>query len=317
MATVFIDRKNLSLKTEGNTLSLYVKGKKEGSIPINLLKRVVIVGNVKLETAVIHKLVKNQVSVLFLTGRLKYIGIIYGTLHNNGALRVKQYEKSLTDFTLPFAKHIIQRKIVAEIEFLREIKSIKPSLSIQASEAEESLLNILNLIESADSLEKLRGFEGSAHAIYFSVYTKLYPDSLNFNKRQKRPPTDPVNAMLSLCYTLLHFEIVREIQLIGLDPTIGFYHQFEYGRESLACDFVELFRVNVDRFVYEVFSSRQITARDFMKDSLQEGVYLKKSGRKKFYPLYESWINEIRPKLREEVRKLSKEILNEEDTLSC
>lgn len=317
MGTVFIDRKDLYLKSDGNSVSLYVKGKKEGSIPLSLIKRVIIIGNVKLETAVIHKLTKNRASLLFLTGRLKYAGTLYGSLHNNGLLRIKQYEKSLTDFAITVAKEIVIRKIRAEIEFLQEIKNIKPSLSMHVSDAAKSLNNIITSIMDTDSVETLRGLEGSSQMIYFSVYTKLYPDSLKFKKRQRRPPTDPVNAMLSLCYTLLHFELLREIQLTGLDPFIGFYHQFEYGRESLACDLVELFRVNVDRFVYELFSSRSITVRDFMKDSLQDGVYLKKSGRRKFYPLYEEWANTLRPQLREQVRELSRRILDEKDTLSC
>jgi len=317
MATVFIDRKDLTLKADGESISLYTKGRKEGTIPLGLLKRIVIVGNIKIETAVIHKLVKNQISVLFLTGRLKYAGSVYGALHNNGKLRVKQYEKSLTEFALNFAREIIIRKIAEQISFLNDIKKIKPLISIHASDAIETLNNVNASVADATSIETLRGLEGSAQAAYFFVYTKLFSESLRFNKRQKRPPRDPVNAMLSLCYTLLHFELVREIQLIGLDPVIGFYHQFEYGRESLACDLVELFRVKVDKFVYELFKGRHITDRDFMKEPLQQGVYLTKSGRKKFYPLYEDWANTLRQELREEVRKLAHRIIDEENSLSC
>ncbi|GAB5046956.1 CRISPR-associated endonuclease Cas1 [Thermodesulfovibrio sp. TK110] len=313
MGTVFIDRKDIYLKTDGNSIDFYSKGKKQGSLPISPLKRVVIIGNIKLQTSVIHKLIKNDVTVVFFTGKLKYTGIIYGPMHNNGHLRVKQYEKSINPSALQLAKEIVARKIHSQIEFLKDFVYIKPILSMNSQEIKEKLLNKIETLKTVSSMDSLRGIEGTAQALYFSIYTKLYPDSYGFNKRTRRPPQDPVNAMLSFCYTLLHYETVREIQFIGLDPTIGFYHQFEYGRESLACDIVEMFRVDVDRFVYELFKERHITVRDFMKDITQGGVYLKKSGRKKFYPLYEQWAQPIRQKLRDSVRELAKRIINEKD----
>ncbi|WP_353683953.1 CRISPR-associated endonuclease Cas1 [Thermodesulfovibrio sp. 3907-1M] len=316
MGTVFIDRKDIYLKTDGNSIEFYYRGKKEGSLPITPLKRVVIVGNVKLQTTVIHKLIKNNVTVVFFTGKLKYIGTIYGSLHNNGFLRVKQYEKSTNEFALKLAKEIVEKKISSNIEFLKEIVNIKPILSMHVTETIENLQNKINSVKTALSIDSLRGIEGTAQALYFSIYTKLYPNSYGFTKRTRRPPLDPVNAMLSFCYTLLHYETVREIQLIGLDPTIGFYHQFEYGRESLACDIVEMFRVDVDRLVYELFKERHITARDFMKDMTQGGVYLKKSGRKKFYPLYEQWAQPMRQKLRDTLRAIARRIVDAKDIIS-
>jgi len=316
MGTVFIDRKDLTIKVDGNTIVFYSKGKNSGSIPIGPLKRVIIVGNMMIDTSVIYKLIKNQISIAFLTGKLKYSGIIYGPMHNNGFLRVKQYEKSLTSFAVDMAKNIVMDKISSQINFLEEIKNSKLVMLIQVNQALQSLSAKLKLLsEQTLPIESLRGVEGSASAMYFSVYSNLYPQSFNFTKRTKRPPTDSVNAMLSLCYTLVHFEIVREIQLIGLDPTIGFYHQFEYGRESLACDIVEGFRVDVDRFVYRLFKEKHFTSRDFMKDLTQGGVYLKKSGRKIFYPIYEEWAQNERTKWREKVRAVAKTIY-EENTLS-
>jgi CRISPR-associated protein Cas1 len=165
-------------------------------------------------------------------------------------------------------------------------------------------------------VETIRGMEGGASAAYFAAYTKLFADSLDFKGRNRRPPEDPVNALLSLCYTLVHFEMVREIETIGLDPTIGFYHQFDYGRESLACDLVENYRPAVDKFVYELFRDREFTARDFATDDERPGCYLKKQRRKDFYPLYEQWANEMRSLWREEVRNLARRIMDGQDTLS-
>lgn len=310
MSTVFIDRKDIELRVDGNSLVFYSKGKKEGSLPLAPLEKVIIVGNVKLDTSVLYKLLKHDISVAFLTGRLNYCGIIYGPLHNNGYLRVKQYEKSLTDFTLLIAREIIAEKILSQKEFILEMKQIKPIISMDIDRIIESFDKTLQTLrEKIPSIDSLRGMEGSASSMYFSLYCRLFSESLRFSKRNKRPPKDPVNALLSFCYTMLHYEIVREIQLIGLDPTIGFYHQFEYGRESLACDLVEKFRVSVDRFVYEIFKERNLTSRDFTKDEQTGGVYLHKSGRKKFYPLYEQWVQNQRTLWRQEVHNLARRIL--------
>ena len=160
-----------------------------------------------------------------------------------------------------------------------------------------------------DSLERLRGLEGGAASAYFSAYTSLFPGSLGFSKRKRRPPTDPVNALLSLTYTLLHWEAVREIELTGLDPIIGFYHDFEYGRESLACDLIEPLRPHADRWIWELFRNRVFTARDFTQGKERPGCYLKKGGRKRFYPLYEEWAKEARRRLIDDLRDLMGRIM--------
>ncbi len=310
MGTVFIDRKDIELKVDGNSIAFYSNGKRQGGIPLTPLKRVVIVGNVKLDTSFIHRLVRNGISIVFFTGRLKYCGIINGPLHNNGYLRVKQYEKSLRDFAQVISKELIVEKILSQKQFIIEMRLINPILSMDVNKAIETMDKTLNtLTETLPSIESLRGIEGSISSIYFSLYCKLFPPSLKFSKRVKRPPTDPVNAMLSFVYTLIHYEMVREIQLIGLDPTIGFYHQFEYGRESLACDLVEKYRVSVDRFVFEIFRNRLLSSRNFTKDEQTSAVYLRKGGRKIFYPLYEEWAQKQRSLWRQEVEILARRIL--------
>lgn len=131
----------------------------------------------------------------------------------------------------------------------------------------------------------------------------------------RRPPTDPVNSLLSLIYTFVHFEMVREIECIGLDPLIGFYHSFEYGRESLACDLVEPFRPDVDRFVYDIFKEEKLNISDFYKENNHQACYLKKSSRRNFFLLYETWAQEQRSKWKEEVENLARRISDGSDPL--
>jgi len=314
MGTLYIDRKELHIKLDGQALVFYSNSSREGVVPLVPLKRVIIVGNVTIDTPVLHRLSDNEISVIFLSGkRLRFRGMLHGRLHNNGLLRIKQYEKSLADFSKETALAIVRRKVQRQRDFLMKVRERRPDLRYAVTESAGILQKIIGKLHGElPELESLRGFEGGASAAYFSVYTKMFPESLEFSRRNRRPPEDPVNALLSLCYTLLHFEVVREIEVIGLDPVIGFYHQFEYGRESLACDLVELYRTDVDRLVWDLFRERVFTGRDFSAEDERPGCYLKKESRKRFYPLYEEWAKPIRTLLRDEVRKLADRILNSE-----
>ncbi|NWF52865.1 MAG: CRISPR-associated endonuclease Cas1 [Nitrospirae bacterium] len=311
MGTLYIDRKELYIKLDGNALAFYSNGSREGIVPINPLKRVVMVGNISIETSVLHRLSDEGISVLFLSGkRLRFCGMLHGRLHNNGILRIKQYEKSLSPFSLEIAVDIVKRKVEGQKEFILNVRERRLDLRFPLTNALRTFDKILDTLNTQNlEMETLRGLEGGASATYFQAFTKMFPESLKFKKRKRRPPEEPVNAMLSLCYTMLHYETVREIEVIGLDPTIGFYHQFEYGRESLACDIVELYRTDVDRFVWDLFRERTFTDRDFANEDERPGCYLKKESRKRFYPLYEEWAKVIRQKLADEVRTLADKIL--------
>ena len=104
--------------------------------------------------------------------------------------------------------------------------------------------------------------EGAAQAAYFRAYCSLFAEALAFNGRNRRPPRDPVNACLSLGYTLVHFEAARAAYAAGLDPFLGFFHEIAFGRESLACDLMEPVRPLVDAWLWEMFRSR-IASRAF------------------------------------------------------
>lgn len=316
MGTLYIDRKGLHIKLDGNTLAFYANGEKEGTAPITPLKRVIAVGNMTIESSVLQRLSDEGVSMIFLSGRrLRFCGMLHGRLHNNGMLRLKQYEKSLSDFCIELSKEIVSKKLVAQLTLLQDAVKKRQDLRLDVTRSirviEET---IIKLNDQMPEMLTLMGLEGGSSAAYFKAYTKLFPNSLKFKKRTRRPPEDPVNAMLSLCYTLLHFETVREIEAIGLDPTIGFYHKFEYGRESLACDLVEIYRPVVDRFVWMLFSDRIFRDRDFAFEEERPGCYLKKESRKVFYSLYEEWAQTVRASIVEDVRALARR-LNGQDAV--
>lgn len=313
MGTLYIDRKDVEVRLDGDAIAFYVNGEREGITPIKPLKRVIISGRVMLESSVLNRLAEENISTLFLSSkRQQFKGILHGRLHNNGVLRLKQYEKANSTFVSQYAKELMLKKMTSQRDFLKETFEKRPDCR---NELTRGILSVEAVIESVKALTeadlgRLRGFEGGAASSYFTAYTTLFPESLGFKKRERRPPPDPVNAMLSLVYTLLHWEAVREIEVIGLDPTIGFHHEFEYGRESLACDLIEPLRPLADRWIWRLFADRTFTSQHFTTGAERPGCYLKKEGRKDFYFLYEEWAKDIRASLTADVRDLAKRLMD-------
>ena len=312
MGTLYIDRRDITLRKDGDTIAFYVNGRKEGITPIKPLKRVVISSHVLIESQLLGKLAEENVTVVFLSGRYsRFRAMLHGRLHNNGILRLRQYERLASPFALTWAKEVIGRKLLEEVVLLKDLLEVRMDKKLLVQNAIASLESIMDSVDNAIDMATLRGLEGGAGGVYFSAYTGLFPEALGFRKRTRRPPQDPVNALLSLTYTLVHYEAVREIELTGLDPVMGFYHSFDYGRESLACDVMEPLRPLADRFVYTLFNNREFTKRDFTQDTDRGGWYLRKSGRKRFYHLYEDWCEDVRGELSALVRELAKRIMKD------
>jgi len=321
MGTLYIDRKDMSVRLDGGALALYSSGCREGLVPLAPIKRVVIASSALVETRVLARLAAMNINVIFLSGRgLSFAGVLRGRLHNNGLLRVRQYEALRNGFALEYAREVVKKKLLAQRDLLRLAALRRPDLETGLLRGAETLDSVLASMKNCATLKNLRGLEGGGAAAYFSAYTSLFAPSLGFMARNRRPPRDPVNALLSLVYTLLFNEALREAQVIGLDPTIGFLHDFEYGRDSLACDLMEPYRPLADELVWVFFRDRVFRREDFMKDAGADGCFLGKRGRKKFYGEYEEWATGVRPLLRDDARALARRIMNhgeEKDAVSC
>jgi len=148
---------------------------------------------------------------------------------------------------------------------------------------------LLYKVDHIDSLESLRGIEGAASAAYFEGYQSLFAPHLEFNGRNRRPPLDPVNVVLSLTFTLLHAEAIRALFSVGFDPLLGIYHEPLFGRESLACDLVELFRPYAEQWIWRLFADEKIRVEYFSKEKIDQGMpcLLGKRGREIYYGEYD------------------------------
>ncbi len=310
MSTLYLDRKNLTVKLDGHTLALYENGTKSGTVPFHLLSKVVVRGNIVFESRLLCALSEHKVDVLFLSARNSRSRAM-GFSHSHNDVKRKLSQLALffqKEVQFDLAKQLVVAKLAKQQQFLQLALKTRADLRKPLFNAIQTLDSIqpklLDVRADNHSLAQLRGFEGAAAAAYFSAYTQLFAASLAFNQRKKRPPTDPVNACLSLGYTLLHFEAVTVCHMVGLEPLLGFYHEPALGRESLACDMIEPLRPRLDALVWGLFRERLLKQEDFSHE--QGRCILNKSGRKCFYAQYELFVHPIRRLLRIQGHQLAK-----------
>ncbi len=314
MSSLYLDRKNLGIKLDGQTLALYEDGVKKGTVPLHLLDRVVLRGNVQLESRVLGALSERNIGLLILSGRnTEATAMLAAKSHSETLRRLGQYQLSLDDeLRKPLARWLILIKVRAQHRLLNEALTSRADIRYPLTTATKTLSGIIGqLREDAQdiTLASLRGYEGAAAAAYFGGYVHLFADALNFTGRKKRPPPDPVNVCLSLGYTLLHYDAVRACHIVGLDPMLGFFHDVSFGRESLACDLMEPLRPLMDRWIWQLFKNKQLRPEHF-SDDVGGRCQMNKTGRQVFYGYYESQAGPARRLLRRYAYALVKRLLN-------
>lgn len=311
MGTLFLDRKDLRLAYEGDCLALYEPEGKRGTIPLHLLERVVMMGTIALDTRVLAALAERDIGILALSGRShRTAAMLLGKPHNDSKRRLAQYQTySLDERRLRWAVWLVRAKLRNQKRLLVSAMAQRPDLRHRLVSSIATINNLLTQLsqERVAGVEQLRGFEGAGAAAYFQAYCLLFAPSLGFSNRQRRPPPDPVNACLSLGYTLLHFDAVKACHETGLDPYIGFFHDPAFGRESLACDFIEPLRAALDEWVWEMFRERRLRPEYFAVSAGK--ATLNKTGRQHFYAGYEQFARPARRLLRRYGHVLAKRLL--------
>ena len=286
MSTLYIDRKNLTLRANGNALAFYENGERTATIPLKILERVCVRGDLTLSAKVLGKLGEAGIGVLILNGRQKRPTLMLPNLKLDGKRRVIQYAFSQDAAAcLVAAQKTVSTKLTTQQIHLLKIQASDATHTELLRNNSQAIGNMAMEATNCPNLAALRGLEGAAAACYFSTWATVLPTKWQFTGRNKHPPLDPINATLSLTYTLLHFEVVKHLYLSGLDPYIGYYHQIEYGRESLACDLLEHIRSECDGWVISLFSTQTLTLADF--STTTKGCYMSKPARILFYQAYE------------------------------
>ncbi len=216
--------------------------------------------------------------------------------------QVQLYLSQDVIFCLEFAKEQVFRKINAQLQHLQERADKGGGYQYLLKELTLKRHHLRENLAKMGSIESLLGFEGAAANYYFRELAAFIPASLTFNGRNKRPPKDPFNVVLSLGYTLLHQYWVREIYMMGLDPYIGFYHQVNFGRESLASDLMETLRPLYDQWALDCFKEGILRKEDFVMKG--DRCEMGKAGRLRFYEAYESFLLSKRTRIKAEKQLL-------------
>ncbi len=256
------------------------------------LERILIFGNVQLTSQAMAFLLDQGIETSFLSLYGKFRGKLSPVESKNVFLRIAQYERYLDEeFCVEYAKKIVEGKIRNGKILIQRYSRDHPDMNFEDTVA--VLNQALDELPNKQRVSTILGVEGYSTAAYFRAYSKMFRKQLQFTTRNRRPPKDPVNALLSFGYTLVTNEIFSILCAIGFDPYIGYLHGINYGRPSLSLDIVEEFRHPVvDRFTLNLINNNIMTEDDF-EDQGDEGVFLKDESRRKYFVQYEKLLTNV------------------------
>ncbi|WP_299018332.1 type I-C CRISPR-associated endonuclease Cas1c [uncultured Photobacterium sp.] len=289
---LYINRDGAYLHKERETLLIEqrIDGKKQKlmQLPIHSVGHIFCFGNVMVSPQVMGFCGENATGLAFFNQYGRFQARVVGKQSGNVLLRRQQY-RIADDQAVVLARNIVAAKVRSSRQVLQRHTRNHQSTP-EMEKAIQRHRQIIEALSAQQDLEKIRGLEGEAASHYFSVFSSLITNSdkaFSFENRNRRPPKDPVNAMLSFLYAVLGNEISSALQGVGLDPQVGFLHAERPGRDSLAQDLLEEFRaLIVDRLVLTLINRNQVGSKDFEVDVLG-GVSIKEEARKAILQAYQ------------------------------
>lgn len=295
--TLYVTTPEAYLSKDGLNAVVSVKQEEIFRIPIHNIEQIVTFGYMGASPGLMKLCADNSVSLTFLTPQGRYISRSQGPTNGNVLLRKAQYRYSDDpQYSLHLSKLFIGGKIQNYRNILRRF--IRDNgLNEDVEKAANNLLRCKNQVLNADSIESVRGIEGEAATHYFAVFPNLIlnqKENFIFQGRNRRPPKDAVNAMLSFAYSLVCNDMISALETVGLDPYVGFLHTLRPGRASLALDVMEELRAYLgDRLVLSLINRKQISINDFVKQG-DEGIVMTDNGRK---TIITAWQNRKREQI--------------------
>lgn len=265
--TLYVTTPGARLTKDGENLVAEVDNEERVRVPFHMLGSVVVFGSIYISPPLIQACAAGGIVLVLLSRFGRFQARVEGPVSGNVLLRRAQYRASDTP------EEIVRSILVGKIAILQRAQrdygdELEPSGREAMSGVTNRLRHIVQRISDGhDSIDRLRGFEGEAARLYFSVFGLLIrvPEpEMAFAGRNRRPPRDPVNALLSFLYTLLVHDCNSAAESVGLDPAVGFFHRDRPGRPSLALDLMEELRsVLADRLALSLVNRRQVRAKDF------------------------------------------------------
>ena len=277
--TLFVTTQGVYLSKKGETVLVRQKRETKIRLPIHTLQGIVGFGRVMVSPPLMEFCARNQVGISFLTERGRFLARVQGSVAGNVLLRREQYRWA---DDLDRCSHIARAIIIGKIAnqrtvLMRSLRDHQDSPGQpQIAQAVDQLGAFLSQLKFPSPLDQLRGIEGAAGKAYFQVFDHLILNQKEFfflRERNRRPPKDRMNALLSFLYTLLAHDVTSALEAVGLDPAVGFLHRDRPGRMGLALDLMEEMRpILADRLALSLVNRGQIQAKGFKRTD--SGAYL-------------------------------------------
>ncbi len=270
--TLYVTSENSYLSLDGENIVVFEEKTEVGRLPLHNLEGIVSFGYRGTSPALMGACAERSISLCYMTPQGKFLARVTGKTKGNVLLREQQYASSKNEeISLDIARNCIIGKVYnARWVLERSIRDHSLQIDVdKVKNASDKLKNSLKYIQSCQSKEQLRGYEGEAAAVYFGVFNELILQQKKdfiFGERNRRPPLDNVNALLSFVYTLLTNSITSALESVGLDPYVGYLHTERPGRASLSLDLIEELRaVLADRFVLSLINKKMVNGKCFIR----------------------------------------------------
>lgn len=281
------------LKRKDNSLVLITKEGENKSIPVATVSDINIFGEIVINKRLLEFLTKNEICLHFFNRRGWYVGTYYPRRGlNSGLITLKQAEAYLDkEKRLYLAKKFIEgayRNILKNLEY-----HYKQTGNEEINNSIEIINQSFNKVFETEDIPTLMSIEGEIRKEYYSTFGLfLRQEGFEIERREKRPPSNPMNALISFGNSLLYASVLSEIYRTYLDPRIGYLHQTNQRSFSLNLDISEIFKpVIVDRTIFQLINRKEITKSDFHE--IGDGVFMKESGNKKFIQRYEEKMQSV------------------------
>ena len=291
--TLYVTTPEAYVRLDHETLRVQVKGETKLQVPLHHLGGIVCFGNVLLSPAILHRCADDGRSVVFMDRNGRFKGRLEGPVSGNVLLRKAQHEATADPVrTLAIARNMVAGKIQNTRQIvLRAAREAKDGDDGDAlKETARKLASSVEQLPFVEDLDRLRGFEGDAARQHFSSFSNMIREdrkTFALKGRNRRPPRDPTNALLSFLYALLLTDCVAAAEGVGLDPQMGFLHALRPGRPALGLDLMEELRsVLAERLALSLINRRQITANHFVERP-GGAVHLGDDGRKEVIVAYQ------------------------------
>ncbi|YAF93844.1 MAG: type I-D CRISPR-associated endonuclease Cas1d [Nodularia sp. CChRGM 3473] len=287
MGTIYVTQEDAFICKVDERLNINYEKKPILDVPLIKIDGIVIMGRANITPAAIAELINQKKSLTFLTTNGKYLARLEPDMGKNIFVRTAQWKAAGESAQ---AVHVTQSFVRGKLKNYRQtLLQTQRRYELDLNASITQLSNAIASLEQANSINSIRGYEGAGSAAYFGCFNQLIRvDNFNFTTRNRRPPTDPVNSLLSLGYSLLRHDIQGALNIVGFDPYLGYLHTERYGRPSLALDLMEEFRpLIVDAVVLTAINRRMLAPKDFITEPVSNAVSLTKEGLHIFLRLYQ------------------------------